>query len=128
MSEDQKTNNIQLLIVEYYRQSRQGIVAYDIAHELECMFFFNIFSQLHDNPMLCECSSHVGLQGNYFCPRCKAGGSKEFKSSDDGFESLFQVRKHMYICFKLCKTHGLKYIQPRYAEPRKVDETQEEVL
>ena len=57
------------------------------------MFFFNIYNQLHDNPMLCECSSHVGLQGNYFCPRCKAGGTKEYKSSDAGFESLFQVSK-----------------------------------
>ena len=86
---------INILIVEYYRQSRQGITAYDVELDGECMFFIDIFSQLHDNPMLCECASHVGLQGNYFCPRCKAGGTKDFKSSDDGFVSLFQVRIHI---------------------------------
>ena len=86
-----------ILTVEYYRQSRQGIIAYDVLLEGECMFFFNIFSQLQDNPMLCECTSHVGLQGNYFCPRCKAGGTKEFKSSDIGFDSLFQVRSECSI-------------------------------
>ena len=92
-----KLNIIYRLIVEYYRQSRQGIITYDIELDGECMFFLDIFSQLQDNPMLCECASHIGLQGNYFCPRCKAGGSKDYKSSDDGFESLFQVRIYIYI-------------------------------
>ena len=92
------------------------------------MFFFNIYTQLHDNPMLCECSLHVGLQGNYFCPRCKAGGTKDFKSSDIGFESLFQVRNHTYMYYKVCIFITLNCIQPHHAEPRNVDETREEVL
>lgn len=55
------------------------------------MFCIGALFNSSDNPMTCECSSHIGLSANYFCPRCKAGGDKKFKTSDDGYHSLFKV-------------------------------------
>ncbi|KZP07064.1 hypothetical protein FIBSPDRAFT_914578 [Athelia psychrophila] len=43
---------------------------------------------LGDNPMQAELCSHVGLNGNFFCRCCDAGGTKEYKSSNEGFSKL----------------------------------------
>lgn len=41
--------------------------------------------------MQAELSSSCGLSANHFCRTCKVGGTREFKQSNDGFESLFKV-------------------------------------
>ena len=43
-----------------------------------------------------ECS-HAGLTCNHFCRTCKAGGTQEFKRSDEGFQTLFEVNSHFYM-------------------------------
>ncbi|TFK45608.1 hypothetical protein OE88DRAFT_1715312 [Heliocybe sulcata] len=44
-----------------------------------------------DNPMQAEAASHIGMQGNQFCRRCHAGGTKEFKESDEGYPTLMMA-------------------------------------
>lgn len=75
----------------FFRTSQEGIIAYDVLREEEAMLSINVLYNSSDNPMTCECVSHIGLQGNFFCPRCKVGGDKEFKTSDEGFRTLFHV-------------------------------------
>lgn len=45
-----------------------------------------------DNPMQAELASQLGLQGNFFCRTCHVGGTKDFKSSLEGYAALFTVR------------------------------------
>jgi hypothetical protein len=49
------------------------------------------FLHAGDNPMQAEECSHSGLNSNLFCRTCKVGGTKIFKSSDEGFATLFEV-------------------------------------
>ncbi|KAH7885946.1 hypothetical protein F5I97DRAFT_1936899 [Phlebopus sp. FC_14] len=42
-----------------------------------------------DNPMQAEECSHAGLNCNYFCRTCHVGGTKEYKTSNEGYNSLF---------------------------------------
>ncbi|KZP32683.1 hypothetical protein FIBSPDRAFT_907278 [Athelia psychrophila] len=44
-----------------------------------------------DNLMQAELCSHVGLNGNFFCRCCNAGGMKEYKSSNEGFSKLMMT-------------------------------------
>lgn len=44
-----------------------------------------------DNPMAAEHCCGAGLNANYFCRSCEAGGTQEYKSSPEGYESLFHV-------------------------------------
>ncbi|KAF7967502.1 hypothetical protein HWV62_34048 [Athelia sp. TMB] len=44
-----------------------------------------------DNPMQAELSSGCGLAANHSCRTCKAGGTREFKQSNEGFETLFKA-------------------------------------
>lgn len=81
-----------------YRESREtGIVAFDSESQQQAMFFMNPFLVSGNNPMICECSSHIGLNGNYFCPRCMVGGDKAYKQTDEGYHSLFYVR-NIFSC------------------------------
>ncbi|KAG2121103.1 hypothetical protein DEU56DRAFT_873835 [Suillus clintonianus] len=42
-----------------------------------------------DNPMHAEECSHAGLHCNYFCRTCEVGGTKEYKESNEGYNSIF---------------------------------------
>lgn len=50
------------------------MVTFDVANTEEVMFHINLLLNSSDNPMTCECASHIGLRGNFFCPRCNIGG------------------------------------------------------
>ncbi|KII83511.1 hypothetical protein PLICRDRAFT_58403 [Plicaturopsis crispa FD-325 SS-3] len=43
-----------------------------------------------DNPMQAELCSCSGLNSNYFCRTCKAGGTREDKQSDKGFADILK--------------------------------------
>lgn len=68
------------------------MVAFDVTNAEEVMFHINLLLNSSDNPMTCECASHIGLRGNFFCPRCNIGGTTKEKQADEGFHSLFSVR------------------------------------
>ncbi|KIJ05399.1 hypothetical protein PAXINDRAFT_164770 [Paxillus involutus ATCC 200175] len=46
-----------------------------------------------DNPMQAEECSQGGLSCNYLCRTCDVGGTKEHKESEEGYCSLFKVRR-----------------------------------
>lgn len=55
-----------------------------------------------DNPMQAEMASSAGLGSNHFCRTCKVGGTREFKQSDEGFQTLFKVRDFIYVLYLYC--------------------------
>lgn len=64
-----------------------------------------------------ECS-HGGLRCNYLCRTCKAGGTKEYKETNGGYESIFKV-----TFFSLRWTERI-LIRYQSAELRTPDDTQ----
>jgi hypothetical protein len=44
-----------------------------------------------DNPMQAELCSCAGLNTNYFCRTCKAGGTRDWKQSNEGFAAVLKV-------------------------------------
>ncbi|KAH9837655.1 uncharacterized protein C8Q71DRAFT_856855 [Rhodofomes roseus] len=67
------------------------IEAYDCALKQDILFQVRPHVKPADNPQQSETCSHIGLKGNYFCRRCKIGGTAEKKESEDGYESLFSA-------------------------------------
>ncbi|KAJ6608562.1 hypothetical protein B0H10DRAFT_1815561 [Mycena sp. CBHHK59/15] len=43
-----------------------------------------------DNPMQAELCSCAGLNTNFFCRTCKAGGTREWKQSNEGFSDILK--------------------------------------
>ena len=73
-------------------RSREGVIAFDCMTGKECIFILGVLLKSADNPQAAEDCSHIGLNGNFFCFRCKVGGNQAYKASDEGFHSLFSVR------------------------------------
>jgi hypothetical protein len=44
-----------------------------------------------DNPMQAELCSCAGLNSNFFCRTCGAGGTREWKQSNEGFANILKV-------------------------------------
>lgn len=67
--------------------------AYDC--ELQEEILFRIISRLKpaDNPQQSELCSHIGMNGNRFCRKCKAGGPQAEVTSDEGYKRLYGVSK-----------------------------------
>ncbi|KAJ3551225.1 hypothetical protein NM688_g4827 [Phlebia brevispora] len=66
-----------------------GVTAWDSLHHEEVLLQLYPLLFAGDNPMQAEECSHGGLNCNLFCRTCMIGGSKAYKSSNDGYESLF---------------------------------------
>lgn len=71
--------------------------------------------------MQAEMASSAGLNANHFCRTCKVGGTREFKQSDEGFETLFKVRM-----LKLCDSiTSSSFLLSKAGEHRTCNETAE---
>ena len=78
-------------LTTYSEAAENGVVTWDCKNNEEVLLCpYGLFWGA-DNPMQAEECSHGGLACNYFCRTCKVGGTKEWKSSDEGFQSLFSV-------------------------------------
>ncbi|KAG2142878.1 uncharacterized protein EDB93DRAFT_1088580 [Suillus bovinus] len=68
-----------------------GIVAWDCKDNQEVMLIPYAFFVAGDNPMQAKECSHAGLNCNYYCRTCEVGGTKEYKESKAGYNSIFNV-------------------------------------
>ncbi|KAG1876990.1 hypothetical protein C8R48DRAFT_745465 [Suillus tomentosus] len=69
--------------------ANSGIVAWDCKDQEEVMLIPYGLFVAGDNPMQAEECSHAGLNCNYFCRTCNVGGTKEYKASHEGYNSIF---------------------------------------
>ena len=72
--------------------AESGIIAWDCKDNEEVMLVPYVLFLAGDNPMQAEECSHAGLSCNYFCRTCDVGGTKEWKTSTEGYNSIFMVR------------------------------------
>ncbi|KAG2104656.1 uncharacterized protein F5147DRAFT_746518 [Suillus discolor] len=70
--------------------AQSGVVAWDCKDEEEVMLIPCGLFLAGDNPMQAEECSHAGLDCNYFCRTCNVGGTKEYKASEEGYNSIFK--------------------------------------
>ncbi|KAG2063403.1 hypothetical protein BDR04DRAFT_1038088 [Suillus decipiens] len=69
--------------------AESGIIAWDCKFDEEVMLIPSGLFVAGDNPMQAEECSHAGLNCNYFCRTCHVGGTKEYKESEVGYNSIF---------------------------------------
>jgi hypothetical protein len=80
------------------KAAESGIFAWDCKDNEEVMLVpYGLFLG-GDNPMHAEECSHAGLHCNYFCRTCEVGGTKEYKESDEGYNSIFVVCR-VFLCY-----------------------------
>ncbi|KAG2752138.1 hypothetical protein P692DRAFT_201687974, partial [Suillus brevipes Sb2] len=72
------------------KAAESGIVTWDCRDEEEVMLIPSGLFLAGDNPMQAEECSHAGLNCNYFCRTCDVGGTKEYKASEEGYNSIFK--------------------------------------
>ncbi|KAG2147900.1 uncharacterized protein EDB93DRAFT_1240576 [Suillus bovinus] len=71
--------------------AKSGIVAWDCKDNQEVMLIPYALFIAGDNPMQAKECSHAGLNCNYYCRTCEVGGMKEYKESEAGYNSIFNV-------------------------------------
>ncbi|KAJ7939861.1 hypothetical protein B0H13DRAFT_1586819 [Mycena leptocephala] len=69
----------------------EPVRTYDAETSRPCSFRLNIPDAPADNQQQAEEASHIGHQGNYFCRRCKVGGTNDEKECPDGYHSFYEV-------------------------------------
>ncbi|KAG1722856.1 hypothetical protein EDB19DRAFT_1898152 [Suillus lakei] len=69
--------------------AQSGVIAWDCKYNEEIMLIPYVLFLAGDNPMQAEECSHAGLNCNYFCRTCEAGGTKEYKESEAGYNTIF---------------------------------------
>ncbi|KAJ6501774.1 hypothetical protein DFH09DRAFT_1051553 [Mycena vulgaris] len=70
---------------------KDPIVAWDCeAHEEVLLRPYGLLFA-GDNPMHAELCSCAGLNSNFFCRTCHAGGTREWKQSDEGFAEILKA-------------------------------------
>ncbi|KAJ7033584.1 hypothetical protein C8F04DRAFT_1395981 [Mycena alexandri] len=67
------------------------VSVYDENDQEEAAFRLFVNTGPSDNPMGSEMTGHIGAKGNYFCRKCKVGGTGEHKRTDDGFHCMFEA-------------------------------------
>ena len=77
-------------------EAQEGIVAYDCQDQCEALVLIDVLDLLGDNPMQSEVTGHMGTGStNHNCRDCDVGGPKAYKRSNEGYESLYNVRFHL---------------------------------
>jgi hypothetical protein len=71
--------------------AQSGVIAWDCKYNEEVMLIPYMLFLAGDNPMQAEECSHAGLNCNYFCRTCEVGGTKEYKESEAGYNTIFTV-------------------------------------
>lgn len=71
--------------------AQSGVIAWDCKYNEEVMLIPYVLFLAGDNPMQAEECSHAGLNCNYFCRTCEVGGTKEYKESEAGYNTIFMV-------------------------------------
>ncbi|KAJ7717128.1 hypothetical protein B0H16DRAFT_1433890 [Mycena metata] len=67
------------------------VSVYDESNQQEAAFWLFVNTGPSDNPMGSEMTGHIGAKGNYFCRKCKVGGTGEHKRTADGFHCMFEA-------------------------------------
>ena len=70
----------------------EPIVAWDCEAKEEVLLRPYSLLFAGDNPMRAELCSCAGLNTNFFCRTCQAGGTRDWKQSNDGFAEVLKVR------------------------------------
>ncbi|KAJ6622345.1 hypothetical protein B0H10DRAFT_2342221 [Mycena sp. CBHHK59/15] len=68
----------------------EPVVAWDCEAKEEVLLHSYGLLFAGDNPRQVELCSCAGLSSNFFCRTCKAGGTREWKQSNEGFAEIFQ--------------------------------------
>ncbi|KAG1792533.1 uncharacterized protein BJ212DRAFT_1451122 [Suillus subaureus] len=71
-----------------------GIVMWDCKDEEVILIPCGLFLA-GDNSMQAKECSHAGLNCNYFCRTCDVSGTKEYKASEEGYNSIFKINMHL---------------------------------
>ncbi|KAI6098819.1 hypothetical protein EDD16DRAFT_1697566 [Pisolithus croceorrhizus] len=80
------------------KASTLGIITWDCQDQEEVMLVPYALFLGGDNPMQAEECSQGGLNCNYYCWTCHAGGLKEYKETEAGYCSLFKNQFEMAVC------------------------------
>lgn len=75
--------------------NESSVVTWDCKEEEEVLLLLYGLFLAGNSPMQAEECSLVGLNSNYFCWMCTVDGTKEYKASEAGYNSLFSVRLYM---------------------------------
>ncbi|KAF8181413.1 hypothetical protein K438DRAFT_2169421, partial [Mycena galopus ATCC 62051] len=70
---------------------RDPIIAWDCEAKEEVLLQPYGLLFVGDNPMQAELCSCSGLNSNFFCRTCHAGGTREWKQSNDGFAEILKA-------------------------------------
>ncbi|KAJ6625266.1 hypothetical protein B0H10DRAFT_2161888 [Mycena sp. CBHHK59/15] len=69
----------------------EPVVAWDCEAKEEVLLHPYALLFVGDNPMQAELCSCAGLNTNFFCRTCQAGGTREWKQSNEGFASVLKA-------------------------------------
>jgi hypothetical protein len=83
--------NIGLTMSHNRKTFADPITAWDCETKEEVLLRSYALLFAGDNPMQAELCSCAGLNSNYFCRSCKAGGTQDYKRSDQGFTEMLKV-------------------------------------
>lgn len=76
---------------------KEGLAAWDCVYEEEVLYIPWALGLLGDIPMQSELSSHVGMQGKYFCRVCTVHGKDATRKS--GFEGAAdRINEFLNVC------------------------------
>ncbi|KAL9939074.1 hypothetical protein V8E36_001887 [Tilletia maclaganii] len=67
---------------------KQGTICWDSQRQENVIVFAHIGVMIADNPMAAELASNIGMNGNYACRSCEAGGTTAERSTAAGMSSL----------------------------------------